>query len=221
MSQHTTQPPAESSFVTSMEAANAVLQLQLSVSPVGLAPCTPRQMREEMDLFTTWHLKQLRKVMPDEAQGKLIAAAFDCIAQTLVALPMVYVHSDARMGPVTSGIARLTRDPNQPWAEDFCLDITIRYWEKARKAGLPVGDDFGEFYRGVEWTGLQQHLTQAGQCAKQTVQTGEPHHVDATPQLISHIRHTCHRYRELRPFARLVETLEGIQVAQSYAFGRT
>jgi len=207
-----------------MEAVNALLQLQLNPPPAGrdaCAPCTASHLRAGMDLFTTWHLKQYRKVAPDGAQEKLIATAFDCIADTLIALPMVYVHTEGMMGPITGGIARLTHDPTQPWAEDFCLDITIRYWDKARKAGLPVGDDFGEFYRGVEWTGLQQHLTQAGQCAQQAMQSGDLHHVDPTPQLIGHIRHACHRYRELRPFARLVETLEGIQVAQSYAFGRT
>lgn len=55
---------------------------------------------------------------------------------------------DAVYGPITYDIASLMRDAFLSWDEDFCLDITIRYWDKARKAGLPVGDDFGEFYRG-------------------------------------------------------------------------
>lgn len=164
-----------------------------------------------MDLFISGHLGQSRKVTPDAAECKLMETAFDCIADNIMTWPLVYVHGDSMMGPITCEIARLTRDARLPWAEDFCLDVTIRYWEKARKAGLAVGEDFGEFYRAVEWTGLQQHLAQAGKGQSP----------DLTPQLISHIRHTCHRYREFRPLARLVEKLEGIQVAQSYAFGRT
>ena len=33
------------------------------------------------------------------------------------------------------------RDAFLSWDEDFCLDVTIRYWQKARKAGLPVGEE--------------------------------------------------------------------------------
>lgn len=58
---------------------------------------------------------------------------------------------DAVYGPITYDIASLMRDAFLSWDEDFCLDITIRYWEQARERGLPVGSDFGEFYREVEW----------------------------------------------------------------------
>ena len=49
------------------------------------------------------------------------------------------------MGPVTYDIASLMRDAFISWDEAFVLDVTIRYWEKARKAGIPVPDDFGVF----------------------------------------------------------------------------
>jgi aminoglycoside/choline kinase family phosphotransferase len=58
---------------------------------------------------------------------------------------------DAVYGPITYDIASLMRDAFLSWDEDFVLDVTMRYWQKARKAGLPVGDDFGEFYRA--WNG--------------------------------------------------------------------
>jgi aminoglycoside/choline kinase family phosphotransferase len=38
-------------------------------------------------------------------------------------------------------IASLMRDAFLTWDEDFVLDITIRYWEKARKAGLMDFED--------------------------------------------------------------------------------
>ena len=59
---------------------------------------------------------------------------------------------DAVYGPITYDIASLMRDAFLSWDEEFVLDITVRYWQKARKAGLPVGRrDFGEFYRA--WSG--------------------------------------------------------------------
>ena len=128
---------------------------------------------------------------------------------------------DAVYGPITYDIASLLRDAFLSWEEDFCLDITIRYWEKARKAGLPVGNDFGEFYRAVEWMGLQRHLKIAGLFARLTLRDGKPVYLTDTPRFIAYIRTTCARYMELKPLLRLVEKVEGIAVPNAYAFGRT
>jgi N-acetylmuramate 1-kinase len=100
------------------------------------------------------------------------------------------------------------------------LDITIRYWQKAKKAGLPVGDDFGAFYRGVEWMGLQRHLKVAGIFARLTLRDGKPPYLADTPRFIDYIRATCHRYRELKPLLRLVDRIEGIEAATGFAYGR-
>ena len=127
---------------------------------------------------------------------------------------------DAVYGPITYDIASLMRDAFVSWDEDFCLDVTIRYWEKARKAGLPVGDDFGEFYRGVEWMGLQRHLKVAGIFARLNIRDGKPQYLADTPRFIGYIRSTCARYMELKPLLRLVEHIEGIPVPNAYAFGR-
>jgi aminoglycoside/choline kinase family phosphotransferase len=128
---------------------------------------------------------------------------------------------DAVYGPITYDIASLLRDAFLSWEEDFCLDITIRYWDKARKAGLPVGDDFGEFYKGVEWMGLQRHLKIAGIFARLSIRDGKPDYLADTPRFIAYIRTTCARYMELKPLLRLVERIEGIPMPNAYAFGRT
>jgi len=127
---------------------------------------------------------------------------------------------DAVYGPITYDIASLMRDAFLSWDEDFCLDVTIRYWEQARKAGLPVGDDFGEFYRGVEWMGLQRHLKVAGIFARLTLRDGKPQYLADTPRFITYIRSTCARYRELKPLLRLVDKLEGIVEPDIFGFGR-
>jgi aminoglycoside/choline kinase family phosphotransferase len=127
---------------------------------------------------------------------------------------------DAVYGPITYDIASLMRDAFLSWEEDFCLDITVRYWEQAREAGLPVGKDFGDFYRGVEWMGLQRHLKVAGIFARLTLRDGKPQYLADTPRFINYIRATCARYRELKPLLRLIEKVEGIEVRDAYAFGR-
>jgi aminoglycoside/choline kinase family phosphotransferase len=127
---------------------------------------------------------------------------------------------DAVYGPITYDIASLMRDAFLTWEEDFVLDITIRYWEKARKAGLPVGDDFGEFYRGVECMGLQRHLKVAGIFARLTLRDGKPQYLADTPRFIQYIRTTAARYRELRPLQHLVDRIEGTEAPSGFAYGR-
>ena len=128
---------------------------------------------------------------------------------------------DAVYGPITYDIASLMRDAFLSWEEDFCLDVTIRYWEKARKAGLPVGSDFGAFYQGVEWMGLQRHLKVTGIFARLTLRDGKPQYLADTPRFIAYMRATCERYMELKPLLRLIERIEGIPVPNAYAFGRS
>jgi N-acetylmuramate 1-kinase len=127
---------------------------------------------------------------------------------------------DAVYGPITYDIASLMRDAFLSWEEDFCLDVTVRYWEKARQVGLPVGEDFGEFYRAVEWMGLQRHLKVAGIFARLTLRDGKPQYLADTPRFIQYIRSTCARYRELKPLLRLVDKAEGIVEPDIFGFGR-
>jgi aminoglycoside/choline kinase family phosphotransferase len=96
----------------------------------------------------------------------------------------------------------------------------VRYWQKAQKAGLPVDPDFGEFYRAVEWMGLQRHLKVAGIFARLTLRDGKPRYLADAPRFIGYIRHTAGRYRELAPLLRLVDEVEGTQPATGFAFGR-
>ena len=134
---------------------------------------------------------------------------------------------DAVYGPVTYDIASLMRDAFLSWEEDFVIDITVRYWEKARKAGLVGatsasgwGDDFGEFYRAVEWMGLQRHLKVAGIFARLTLRDGKPKYLADTPRFIHYLRSTCSRYRELKPLLHLIDQIENIQPQVGYAYGR-
>ena len=125
---------------------------------------------------------------------------------------------DAVYGPITYDIASLLRDAFLSWDEDFVLDITVRYWQRARKAGLPVGDDFGEFYRAVEWMGLQRHLKILGIFARLTLRDGKPKYLADTPRFIRYARATCARYRQLGPMMVLLDELEGNLTRVGYTF---
>jgi aminoglycoside/choline kinase family phosphotransferase len=127
---------------------------------------------------------------------------------------------DAVYGPITYDIASLMRDAFLSWDEEFVLDITIRYWTAARKAGLPVDEDFGAFYRAVEWMGLQRHLKVAGIFARLTLRDGKPKYLADTPRFIAYIRATAGRYMELTPLVRVIDEVEGNSALSGFAYGR-
>jgi aminoglycoside/choline kinase family phosphotransferase len=232
-----------------LDAVDTLVQWQLASREGVLPPYSEPLLRRDLELFPQWYITEHHQTPVDTAMRKTLDEAFACILANNQSFPYVYVHrdfmprnlmvgaggvaavaqerlgvldfQDAVYGPITYDIASLMRDAFLSWEEDFCLDVTIRYWERARKAGLPVGDDFGEFYRGVEWMGLQRHLKVAGIFARLSLRDGKPHYLADTPRFIDYIRSTCSRYRELKPLLRLVEKVEGIAVPNVFAFGRT
>ncbi|NMM13847.1 MAG: phosphotransferase [Rhodoferax sp.] len=222
-----------------LQAVDALIAWQTASTPGVLPPYDEALLRRELALFPDWYLARHKGVAVEGDVRRTLDDAFKHIIEHNLAWPSVYVHrdfmprnlmvgpplgvldfQDAVYGPITYDIASLMRDAFLSWDEDFCLDITIRYWDKARKAGLPVGDDFGEFYKGVEWMGLQRHLKVAGIFARLTLRDGKPQYLADTPRFIRYIRATCERYRELKPLLRLIERVEGIEVANGYSFGK-
>jgi aminoglycoside/choline kinase family phosphotransferase len=228
-----------------LQAVDALINWQKASRPGVLPPYDSALLKRELELFPEWYLHRHRGVaVQGEAGGEVrrtLDEAFACIIEHNLAWPSVYVHrdfmprnlmvatspgtalgvldfQDAVYGPITYDIASLMRDAFLSWDEDFCLDITIRYWDKARQAGLPVGDDFGEFYKGVEWMGLQRHLKVAGIFARLTLRDGKPQYLADTPRFITYIRATCSRYRELRPLLRLIDKVEGTEPGLSLAY---
>ena len=123
--------------------------------------------------------------------------------------PGVLDFQDAVHGPVSYDVACLFRDAFVSWDEELVLDGTIRYWEKARRAALPVPPDFAQFWRDVEWMGLQRHLKVAGIFARLHYRDGKKGYLEDTPRFIGYIRHAVARYGELAPLGRLLDEVEG------------
>ena len=84
----------------------------------------------------------------------------------------------------------------------------MRYWEKAKRAKLPVDADFAEFWRAFEWMGLQRHLKVLGIFARINYRDGKPKYLADTPRFIGYAACSfAKRYRELAPLARLLDEL--------------
>ena len=230
-----------------MQAVDALIAWQLSSQSGVLPHYDEALLNRELSLFPDWYLAQHRQI---DVQGKMrntLDSTFKMLVTRNLASPSVFVHrdfmprnlmmptgsdtalgvldfQDAVYGPVTYDVASLMRDAFLTWEEDFVLDVTIRYWEKARKAGLLDFEDwyqdFGVFYRAVEWMGLQRHLKVAGIFARLTLRDGKEKYLADAPRFIAYIRSTAARYIELRPLLRLIEEVEGKDGVTGFAFGR-
>ena len=231
-----------------MRAVDALLTLQQSSRPGVLPAYDEALLQRELSLFPDWYLTQHRQLQIDSSQREMLDKTFQTIVQRNLAAPSVYVHrdfmprnlmiphdpaeqrlgvldfQDAVYGPITYDIASLMRDAFLTWEEDVVLDVTIRYWERARKLGLMDFEDwhtdFGAFYRAVEWMGLQRHLKVAGIFARLTLRDGKPKYLADAPRFINYIRATASRYTELTPLLRLIDKIEGTEPAISLAFPR-
>lgn len=204
-----------------LQAADNLLAWQQADRPESWPQLDPALLRRGLDDFAQHYLAP-RQAQLAPAMLALVPAAFDALLAQLAAEPLAPLHSptdaqQACLGPVSWAIAALTRNPALPWDEELALDVTVRYWQKARPAGLPVPEDFGEFYKAVEWSGLQQHLAALGHWAQQP-EAARPQAILAA--LLRSAHGTAERYRELKALARLIEQAEGVQQASGYAFGR-
>jgi len=242
---------AQANHARYMQALDALLAWQLASRPGVLPPYNEPLLRRELQLFPDWYLQKHKLLTLSDLQSQTLQKTFDAIVAHNLASPQVYVHrdfmprnlmlplqpgptpaqqlgvldfQDAVHGPITYDIASLMRDAFLTWEEDFVIDVTVRYWEKARAAGLMDFEDwhsdFGAFYRSVEWMGLQRHLKVAGIFARLTLRDGKPKYLADAPRFIAYIRHTAHRYRALTPLLKLIDEVEGLQAASGYAFGR-
>ncbi len=216
------------------DATDALVAWQLASRPGVLAPYDAALLRRELDLFPDWYLARHLGLLLEPRQRDVLERMFALIMSSNLAQPAVYVHrdymprnlmlsepnpgildfQDAVYGPVSYDVASLVRDAFISWEEERALDWIVRYWDKARRAGLPVGSDFGDFYRDLEWMGLQRHLKVLGIFARIKHRDGKSGYVEDAPRFLRYVRAVVSRYNALAPLAHLLDDIENRQSAQ-------
>ena len=233
--------PASRNRALYMSAIDELVRLQ-AVPADSLPLYDDALLQRELDLLPEWYLTQLRGLSLDDATRTMLAQTFALIKAEALAQPTGFVHrdyhsrnlmadpadpkarlgvidfQDAVRGPLTYDLVSLLRDAYVIWDEDIQLDYAVRFWEKARKAGLPVADDFGDYWRQFEWMGLQRHLKVLGIFARLTLRDGKPKYLADTPRFIKYARSTASRYRQLGPLMVLLDEIEGNETRVGYTF---
>ena len=212
-----------------LEAVDTLVELQQGSQPGVLPEYDEALLRRELSLFPEWYCAQelgkplnfAQRQLWDEGCQRLLAAILpqskvyvhrDFIVRNLMLTPGkpgVLDFQDAVYGPISYDLVSLLRDAFIEWEEDFVLDIAIRYWEKARAAGLPVPESVDDFYRDFEWMGVQRHLKVAGIFARLYHRDGKDKYRGEIPRFIKYLKRTTRRYQELSPFYQLLLQLVG------------
>jgi len=221
------------------EANGALIKIQLASRPGELPPYDEALLRRELDLFPDWYLTKHLQVNLDNDQRQIMEDTFRRILDNNLAQPRVYVHrdwhsrnlmiteadnpgvidfQDAVFGPITYDLVSIYKDAYIKWDEEQVLDWTVRYWEAARKASLPVQADFGDFYRDFEWMGVQRHIKVLGIFARLYHRDGKDGYLKDMPLVMDYLRRACERYNGLGDFLRLLDHVQGKAAAVGYTF---
>jgi aminoglycoside/choline kinase family phosphotransferase len=217
------------------DAVAALLRWQLASRPGELPPYDEELLRRECALFTEWYLGRHLGLALAPARRSELEGVLALVVARAAAQPRVYVHrdymprnlmladpnpgvldfQDAVYGPVTYDLVSLFRDAFVSWPEERVRGWAAGYWEQARRAGLPVAQRFGDFYRDFEWMGLQRHLKVLGIFARLHYRDGKAGYLEDTPRFLGYLRPVCARYPELAPLARLLDELERSEGARA------
>jgi aminoglycoside/choline kinase family phosphotransferase len=228
-----------------LDALAALVKIQQSAT-TGLQRYDKQRLDTELDLFPQWYVEKHCETPLDAKARAQLQGVFDILIEANLAQPVVLVHrdfhspnlmatdldgatayganpgvidfQDAVIGPITYDLASLLTDARTTWDEAQQLDWGIRYWEMARKAGLPVPDDFADFHRAYEWMGLQRNLRILGVFARLSMRDGKNGYLAHMPRVNAYVRQVAERYIAFKPLVRLLDKLDGRHPTVGYTF---
>lgn len=222
------------------DAITALIKIQQASRPGVLPDYDHTLLKRELDLFPDWYLARHHQLTLTDALRAELDTVFERILAVNLAEPRVFVHrdyhsrnlmhmnsatnpgiidfQDAVYGPISYDLASLFKDAYITWDEEATLDWLVRYWDQARKAGLPVDKDFAVFHRNYEWMGLQRHLKVLGIFARLYHRDGKDGYLNDLPVVEQYVRKTCERYAGLNPILRLLDQVSGQTQQDGYTF---
>lgn len=179
------------------------------------------------DALALWERSRALLVARAQAQGK-VAIHFDFHCRNLIVADThgaasdgrvgILDFQDARSGPICYDLASLLKDMYVQWPEYLRLEVAIRYWEGARRAGLPVAATFDAFYADFELMGVFRQIRTLGTFARLAHRDGKTQYLADMPVALGYLRETCARYSELHPLYKLINQLTDFEPGVGYTF---
>jgi N-acetylmuramate 1-kinase len=228
------------------DAIGALVQWQLKIPAQQLPPYDEALLARELALFPEWCVQREFGLHWGEAENTRWQKVCRVLIDSALAQPTVAVHrdwmprnlmvatpnpgildfQDAVRGPVSYDMASLLRDAFVSWDEEREIDWAVRYWSAAKHAGVldvqrggeALADDFGEFWRALEWMGLQRHLKVLGIFCRLKHRDGKPAYAEDLPRFFAYATRVANRYAPLKPLLSLLEPMSGQALRAGYTF---
>ena len=224
------------------DALQALITFQQRVPAATLPPFDEALLARELALFPDWCVAREFGITWTPAQQATWQRSCRLLIASALAQPVVAVHADwmprnlmvaqpnpgildfqdAVAGPITYDLASLLRDAFISWDETQEIDWAVRWWDMARDADLPLGpvlgSDFGEFWRVLEWMGLQRHLKVMGIFCRLKHRDGKDSYSADLPRFFNYASKVALRYRPLGPLLALLEPLAEQPLRTGYTF---
>ncbi|GGK02078.1 aminoglycoside phosphotransferase family protein [Pseudomonas matsuisoli] len=208
-------------------AIDALIALQSRGDVSGLPAYDDALLRRELQLFPDWYLARHLNVELNAEQARQWASTCELLVANALEQPRVLVHrdymprnlmvsspnpgvldfQDAVQGPVTYDITCLFKDAFLSWPEARVDGWLRRYWERAGRAGIPVGSDVDAFLRASDLMGVQRHLKVIGIFSRICHRDGKPRYLADVPRFFAYIQAVIQRRPELEALSELLASL--------------
>jgi hypothetical protein len=216
-----------------------LIAMQKNTSVENLPIYDDTLLRKEMALFPQWYLGTHLGLEMSDTEKNDLESVFNQLVGNAISQTQVFTHrdfhsrnlmvtatntlgvldfQDAVLGPITYDLVSMYRDAYIGWEEEQQMDWVVRYWEMAKKQGLPVPHDFGDFYRNFEWMGLQRHLKVLGIFARLFYRDGKNAYLKDLPLVLNYAQKVAERYTVFKPLVRIFDRAQHIQRPTGFTF---
>lgn len=210
-----------------LDAIDALVRWQRASRPGVLPLYDEALLQRELDLFGDWYVaRHLRRPLT-AVQRASLREVERLLLDAALAQPCVWVHrdymprnlmvstpnpgiidfQDAVFGPISYDVVSLLRDAFLSWPAARVEAWMQHYWERGRRAQLPLPPDFAAFRRDCDWMGLQRHLKVIGVFARICHRDGKPQYLADVPRFVGYVREVGGRYPQMAPLLALFDEL--------------
>jgi aminoglycoside/choline kinase family phosphotransferase len=196
------------------------LLLLQTLTPLSWYPLYDREaLALELNLFTTWFVKDLLNYrLTDEDHG-LLQAVFDVLIDSALGQPQIIVHrdfhcrniqirltsatmrvgfidfQDAVLGPISYDLVSLLKDCYQRWPSHFVRHLALSYRQRLPAQLQMASAD--RFLRAFDLMGLQRHLKVLGIFSRLHLRDGKTAYLQDLPLVVAYVRQALAQFPEL------------------------
>ncbi|MDH5423389.1 MAG: phosphotransferase [Gammaproteobacteria bacterium] len=216
------------------DAIDSLIKIQ-SIPPASLPAYNRQLLQAEMNLFPEWFINQHLKITLNEQQQHLLQSVFECLTESALQQPQVFVHrdyhsrnlmqtgvsnpgvldfQDAVNGAVTYDLASLLKDCYISWPRKQIEQWLAYYFDQAQQNNIIDSQCLlDEFIQWFDFMSVQRHLKVLGIFTRLNIRDNKSGYMKDLPRTFKYIMDSCERYPLLHPLKSLLQEL---QIAEKF-----